>query len=286
MSDSTISNLPEATTPLAGDEIVPVVQGGETRRVVLAPIAVSGSAADLEAGTVPTARLGSGTANDTTFLRGDNTWATPPGEGGGATDLSYTAATRVIASSTGTDATLPLVTSGDAGLAPASGGGTSNFLRADGTWAAPAGGTWTTVFKTADEAKTSDTTLANDSTLTIAMDATSTYVFSFVVHHSTTAAPDAKYALDYSGTVASIYVTREHNVPGGSFASADTFSQTTTTVPGAQFVQANAGSGFIRITGIITTTTAGTLGFQYAQNTSSGEPATVRAGSYLEYRKI
>ena len=58
---------------------------------------------------------------------------------GGATNLSYTAATRVIASDTGTDATLPLVTSGDAGLAPASGGGTSNFLRADGTWAAPGG---------------------------------------------------------------------------------------------------------------------------------------------------
>lgn len=58
----------------------------------------------------------------------------------GSTDLSYTAATRVIASSTGTDATLPLVTTGDAGLAPASGGGTSNFLRADGTWTAPSSG--------------------------------------------------------------------------------------------------------------------------------------------------
>jgi hypothetical protein len=55
-----------------------------------------------------------------------------------ATNLTYTAATRVIASSTGTDATLTLVTSSDAGLAPASGGGTTNFLRADGTWA-PAG---------------------------------------------------------------------------------------------------------------------------------------------------
>jgi len=60
--------------------------------------------------------------------------------GGAGTNLSYTAATRVIASDTGTDATLPLVTSGDAGLAPASGGGTTNFLRADGTWAAPSGG--------------------------------------------------------------------------------------------------------------------------------------------------
>lgn len=42
----------------------------------------------------------------------------------------------------GTDATalLDAFTSTLPGLAPASGGGTSNFLRADGTWAAPAGG--------------------------------------------------------------------------------------------------------------------------------------------------
>ena len=60
--------------------------------------------------------------------------------GSGATNLSYTVATRVLASDTGTDATLPLVTTDDAGLAPASGGGTANFLRADGAWAAPASG--------------------------------------------------------------------------------------------------------------------------------------------------
>lgn len=57
-----------------------------------------------------------------------------------ATDLSYTAATRLLASSTGADVTLPLFTSTDAGLTPLSGGGTSNFLRADGTWAAPPAG--------------------------------------------------------------------------------------------------------------------------------------------------
>ena len=43
---------------------------------------------------------------------------------------------------TGTQATalLDTFTSGAKGLAPASGGGTTNFLRADGSWAAPAGG--------------------------------------------------------------------------------------------------------------------------------------------------
>lgn len=43
--------------------------------------------------------------------------------------MSYTASTRVIASSTGTDATLPVMSSGNPGLVPASGGGTTNFLR-------------------------------------------------------------------------------------------------------------------------------------------------------------
>ena len=57
----------------------------------------------------------------------------------GTTNLSYDSATRVIASDTGTDATLPLFSSTIAGLTPHSGGGSVNYLRADGTWATPPG---------------------------------------------------------------------------------------------------------------------------------------------------
>ncbi len=125
----------------------------------LAAVATSGSAADLGSGTLPAARfddtahgnraggalhanvVAAGAAGfmsgaDKTKLDGIAASA----EVNVATDLSYAATTRVLASSTGADVTLPLVSTADAGLAPASGGGTTTFLRADGTWATPAGG--------------------------------------------------------------------------------------------------------------------------------------------------
>ena len=92
---------------------------------------------------------GGGTTN---FLRADGTWTTPS-VGGGLTVNTTTIASgtnlRILYDNAGTlgeytatqaTAVLDAFTSSLKGLAPSSGGGTTNFLRADGTWAAPAGG--------------------------------------------------------------------------------------------------------------------------------------------------
>jgi len=70
---------------VAGKALLTAADASAQRSALsLASVASSGSASDLTTGTVATARLGSGTANNTTFLRGDNTWAVPAGGGGGA----------------------------------------------------------------------------------------------------------------------------------------------------------------------------------------------------------
>jgi hypothetical protein len=76
MANQKVSQLTAATTPLAGTETAYVVQSGSSRKTTVAAIA-----------------------------------ATAPG-----TDLTYTAATRTLVSSTGADVVLPVATTTDAGL--------------------------------------------------------------------------------------------------------------------------------------------------------------------------
>lgn len=134
MADVKISALPTKT--VASTDIVPVVDSGATTtsRVTAGAIAALGggspaahkvshatggsdalsasdigaaasshshSASDITSGTIGTARLGSGTASSSTYLRGDGQWATPAGGSGNPTvvALSYSSTLATDASS-------------------------------------------------------------------------------------------------------------------------------------------------------------------------------------------
>jgi hypothetical protein len=56
------------------------------------------------------------------------------------TDLAYTAATRLLSSSTGADVTLPLADTTNAGLAPARSGVATQYLDGTGAYSTPPGG--------------------------------------------------------------------------------------------------------------------------------------------------
>ena len=88
---SSVKGILQLTGDLGGTAASPTVPGLAGK----ANTSHTHAAADIASGTIASARLGSGTANSTTYLRGDGTWATPSGGGGGST----TAGVLTVASS-------------------------------------------------------------------------------------------------------------------------------------------------------------------------------------------
>ena len=82
--------LADAQTPLTHSHPQSEVTNLVTDLAGKAASSHTHNASDVNAGTISTARLGSGTADATTYLRGDQTWATPSGGGGGPSVVKST----------------------------------------------------------------------------------------------------------------------------------------------------------------------------------------------------
>jgi hypothetical protein len=142
-----------------------------------------------------------------------------------------------------------------------------------------AGATVKSVRKSSDQTVTSSTTLVNDSQLKFAVAASETYIFqAWLYTYAADGTPDIK--VTFTGPAGSTVFWSSSQVifnAGGS-------TTLTVVAPGATtadlFVDSNLRA--IQLYGtILNSTTAGDLQFQWAQNTSSANGTSVKAGSSI-----
>jgi hypothetical protein len=143
----------------------------------------------------------------------------------------------------------------------------------------PAGATVKTVRKSADQSVTSSTTLVNDTHLKFAVAANETYIFQlWLFVYAADGTPDIKVTC--TGPSGSTVLWSSSQVIFNAAAATTLTSVNTSGVSADLFVDAN--NRAIQLYGTIANgATAGDLQFQWAQNTSSANSTTVKAGSSI-----
>lgn len=146
---------------------------------------------------------------------------------------------------------------------------------------------WTTVKKTADETRSSTTTLTNDSQLSFSAVAGTRYqVRALVNYNQANATMDFKYTVAFSAAFSGEVARRISHVPASAPGTSNENQMIGTGVinhVGLPLLSAVAGMGYVELDLTFVATTSGTLSLQWAQNTSDAGSLTVLAGSYMEY---
>ena len=260
MANVTIPQLPQAVT-LGGDEQLEAVQNGNSVRITVAQLAAVGGPTGPQGGSGPTGPPGSGPTGPTGT-------AGPTGPAAGPTGPT---------GATGVGAAGPTGPAGSGGPTGPTGVGAAGPTGPTG----PANAQISYVLKTSDQSKTSNSTLANDSALTLAIGSVGAYAFEFVIFASETfsGAGGISFNVNYSGTLSSSWAyISSAALPGNAAAVA---TSVTTVAASIQPIGVTGTSTTaILIRGVLQATATGTLGFSWAQFTSTTNATTVLSGSH------
>lgn len=148
--------------------------------------------------------------------------------------------------------------------------------------------------KQSDEARQSTTTMTDDSELTVALAAGSTYFFDCMVVIDSGATPDTKLSWVYTGTITSVgfsegiaacSLPNAATADDGRSRAYDVGTGGLLTTPTVRLGVAGSNTansiGGWHLRGVIVTNSSGNLKLQWAQNTSDPSNTTVHAGSYI-----
>lgn len=193
-----------------------------------------------------------------------------------------------------TDVTTNNVTSSAHGFAPKSPNDATKFLRGDATptWAVPgAGGSGgdAIVRKTADETITATTTLQNDDELLFPVDASSVYCFEILlllVAPNTAADWKIGWAVPASATMFWDPENLQGTIPWAANTTTSNPPALSTEGSSFSFSGGVGPSGMFARGVVVTAGTSGNVQFKWAQSTSDAGNSTVKANSFIRYRKI
>jgi len=142
------------------------------------------------------------------------------------------------------------------------------------------GGGFDTVYKTADETINNDSTLTDDTDLQFSVDANASYAMICLFMYAADAIPDFKYAYSVPAGITGNIMDGYFNSQNTS-AVVRTWATSRSPIDSSGNVRALFNTGCLNIEG-----TAGTIAFQWAQNTSNAGNTTLKEGSYIMFKKL
>lgn len=196
---------------------------------------------------------------------------------GGSGQTSYTDGQLLIGNSTGNTLAKATITAGS-GISVTNGNGSITIAATGGG----GGGQWTSVFKTADESKTSNSTFTDDPFMTFSVAANTKYSFRGKLFFNTaSSSPGFKAQLTGPASPTKVRVKRTGIVAGGTALSAIQVDSAFST---SIALAAGTGDGYLEFDGFLQNgANAGSVTIQWAQNFSNANATVLYAGSYIEY---